>query len=243
MKRTFVFTLALVVSLTLFFAADYTSCTFAAEKDAEAEKAVLVKNLKKLPDDIKKEVADVVSPLDKAGPLVGIGIRFGPSRVADGKQVPVVVEVIKGKPAEKVGMLKGDKILAVNGKPFTTADAFIAEIRGDGKAGRVVTFEVDRNGTKMTMAAATAVLRSDKTAEAKKMREVVEKESVAHVAAVKNATDAIVKGLEDGSLSVKVFDGTNSTNPLLQAYDKVMTDYDSWAVSKSKEIDKLLAVE
>ena len=80
-------------------------------------------------------------------------------------------------------------------------------------------------------------------AEAKKMREVVEKESVAHVAAVKNATDAIVKGLEDGSLSVKVFDGTNSTNPLLQAYDKVMTDYDSWAVSKSKEIDKLLAVE
>ncbi|MFY9462083.1 MAG: hypothetical protein WAP51_02685, partial [Candidatus Sungiibacteriota bacterium] len=105
------------------------------------------------------------------------------------------------------------------------------------------TFEVDRNGTKMIMAVATAVLRSDKTAEAKKMREAIEKESAAHVAAIKNAADAIVKGLERGTFTVKDFNDKNSTDHRVQTFDKVLNDYYSWVDKKAAEVDKLLAIE
>ncbi|MFY9462393.1 MAG: PDZ domain-containing protein, partial [Candidatus Sungiibacteriota bacterium] len=188
MKRTLVFMLALVAILTWLVSPTHTPYVFAAEKDyIQAQKAMLNKDLNGFSDTIRKEVTSLVAPLDNVGPMVGIGIQFRLIQQADGKPVAVVVSVIKGKPAEKAGMLKGDKILTVNGNPLAASTdydastaALIAKIRGDGKAGRLVTFEVDRNGTKMIMAVATAVLRSDKTAEAKKMREAIEKESAAH---------------------------------------------------------------
>lgn len=249
MKRTPVFVLALSAMLARFLSPTMGSyaVAFATEKEFPAEVTAVIKDMEALLDSIKSEVAGLTAALDNAGPMVGIGILFGPklwwnSDVSE-KYMAEVRGVIKGKPAEKAGIVKGDMLLSVNGKVVAASDDVINEIRGDGQPGRLATLELDRNGTKLTVAVSTAVLRPDKTAEAKKMRGAIERESAAHVVAFKNAADAIANGLEDGSLPVKDFEDKDSTDLRVLAYYKAMADYDVWAAKKSQEIKKLLDTE
>jgi regulator of sigma E protease len=67
-------------------------------------------------------------------------------------QVPMVNEVLPGKPAEASGIIKGDKIIAIDGnviKQMEEVNSFISQ-----KAGNTVNITIDRNGDKkeLTMA-------------------------------------------------------------------------------------------
>ena len=91
------------------------------------------------------ELEDANSELE--GSFGGIGIQFQVYR-----DTVCVVEVIDGGPSEKVGMMPGDRIIAIDGKPFS-----VKELGGDeevrnrlrGKNGTKVSLTVLRNGKKI----------------------------------------------------------------------------------------------
>jgi membrane-associated protease RseP (regulator of RpoE activity) len=63
---------------------------------------------------------------------------------------PVVAEVIPGSPADKAGVQKGDRILAVDDQATDQVDALVELIRGK-KAGQRVRLKLSRNGTEMVV--------------------------------------------------------------------------------------------
>ena len=103
----------LLVAFTAVFALAFSPAVFhpivAVEKYVQVETADVVRGLKELPNMIKGEVANLVALLENSGLAVGIGIKFNLVNLEDGKEVPFVVEAIKGKPAEKAGGAGGDK--------------------------------------------------------------------------------------------------------------------------------------
>lgn len=90
-----------------------------------------------------EDVQKVNSELE--GSFSGIGIEFTIQR-----DTINVGSVIKGGPAEKVGMLAGDKIVEVNGKPFVGKKVTDTEARRClmGQKGTMVEVGVMRYGTK-----------------------------------------------------------------------------------------------
>lgn len=79
-----------------------------------------------------------------SGTFVGVGVQVAPD---DGKGGVVVGQVFPNTPAQEAGLRRGDRVVAVNGKPTTgqTQDQIIASIRGP--AGTQVTLTVQRAGT------------------------------------------------------------------------------------------------
>lgn len=79
-----------------------------------------------------------------SGTFVGIGVQVAPD---DGKGGIVVGQVFPNTPAEQAGVKRGDRIVAVDGKPTTgqTQDQIIASIRGP--EGTKVTITIQRAGT------------------------------------------------------------------------------------------------
>src|ERR1041384_5444529 len=63
---------------------------------------------------------------------------------------PVVAEVIAGSPADKAGLQKGDRILAVDDQATDKVDGLVELIRGK-KPGQRVRLKLSRNGTEMTV--------------------------------------------------------------------------------------------
>ena len=78
-----------------------------------------------------------------SGTFVGIGVEIAPD---DGKGGVVVGQVFPNTPAQTAGLKRGDRIIAVDGKPTTseTQDQIIQSIRGP--EGTSVTLTVERTG-------------------------------------------------------------------------------------------------
>jgi regulator of sigma E protease len=83
-----------------------------------------------------------------------LGFVFGTTK--DDKVVPVVQAVVKGEPADKIGLRKGDRIVAVNGDRLG-AEAIARRIRASH--GTPVTLTVNRNGRAVTLPAAAPRLQ------------------------------------------------------------------------------------
>lgn len=195
--------------------------------------------LKDLPATMEIEISSLASDAVKnAGPVVGAGLRFGATK-HNGQPVARVASVFPNSPAEKSGMQKDDLILSVNGKSFATReklfDEFHKEVRGDGTAGRKVTFEVERAGSRLTMQVVTAVLRADKTEEAKKLQATITSEGAALKAKLLPAAADLAKSIEAGPVS--------KLDPSMIGFGKLMDEYDLWLVKKEQEIGKLLEVK
>lgn len=92
----------------------------------------------------KEEVDEMNEPLE--GGFYGIGIQFNISR-----DTLRVVSVVPGGPSEKVGLLAGDKIVAVDGENIAGVKLSNTEVRKKlkGEKGTVVNVEVLRKNDKM----------------------------------------------------------------------------------------------
>ncbi|MDO8560873.1 MAG: PDZ domain-containing protein [bacterium] len=240
MKRVLV--LALVAMLVLIILPASHFSIFAAEKDAQAEKAdekaVMVRRMKETPQKIQKEIDGMVRRLDNAGQIVGIGVKFELFEL-NGKTLPAIYSTIKGKPAEKAGIEENDLVLSVNGKPFTTSKEFMKEIRGDGKPGRAVVFELQRKDAKINITANTAVLRPDKTAEAEILQARIRKEGANLIAKFVSAAEAAVKVLEAANAAPL----TSRVDSRITPVGQILDAYYQWADKQYAEIDELLAVK
>ena len=78
-----------------------------------------------------------------SGTFVGIGVQIGAD---DGKGGLVVGQVFPNTPAQEAGIQRGDRVVAVDGKPTTgeTRDQIAASIRGP--EGSQVTLTIERSG-------------------------------------------------------------------------------------------------
>ena len=92
----------------------------------------------------KEEVDEMNEPLE--GGFYGIGIQFNIS-----KDTLRVVSVVPGGPSEKVGLLAGDKIVAVDGENIAGVKLSNTEVRKKlkGEKGTAVNVEVLRKNDKM----------------------------------------------------------------------------------------------
>lgn len=80
------------------------------------------------------------------GEFVGVGMVYS---IED--NLPVVKELIKGQPAEKAGLLIGDKIIAVDGKKTEGLDSKTIRNLIRGEKDTVVTFLINRDGEEKTL--------------------------------------------------------------------------------------------
>lgn len=82
---------------------------------------------------------------DLDGSFSGVGISFTIQ-----KDTVIVIEVISGGPAEKVGVMPGDRIVTIDGEPFTgskiTNETVMTSLRGE--KGSKVNLGIKRNSSK-----------------------------------------------------------------------------------------------
>lgn len=90
-----------------------------------------------------------------AGEFVGIGV--GLSSAAE-EEYPVITEVYPDSPAEKAGLIEGDRLLKVNGKNVSgkATDEIVSWIQGE--AGTKVTLLISRDGSELEVEAELAVV-------------------------------------------------------------------------------------
>ena len=67
---------------------------------------------------------------------------------------PVLGDVISGRPAAEAGLLKGDRVLAINGKPVTTWKEIVTTLNDEAAAApdTPVMFEIERDGQTQSLA-------------------------------------------------------------------------------------------
>ena len=161
---------------------------------------------------------------EESGILVGIGIGFSPD-IDNGAYKVTITKVLKNKPAEKAGVRENDVIVSVNGKtiapPKEYAKFFVGEVKDDGKPGRKVTLELIRDGKKVVVSMSTVILRGDRSADAKNLKMVIEKERAVLEA---NMEKALTAGKVDDA-------------------QRVFDECFKWFDVKEKEITNLLMVE
>ncbi len=64
---------------------------------------------------------------------------------------PVVGEVLKGSPAEKAGLQKGDRILEINGKKVKSFEDLVLIMRSEDYKGEPITLKIERKGHIFTL--------------------------------------------------------------------------------------------
>lgn len=96
----------------------------------------------------RRALAGIVSAKSREIPVEG-GAGIGVVLNQEAK-VPTVEEVKEGSGAAAAGMLKGDVITAIDGKPVKSLTD-IAKVLKDGKAGSTVPVEVNRDGRKVVL--------------------------------------------------------------------------------------------
>ncbi len=81
---------------------------------------------------------------------------------------PVLGEVMADGPAARGGLLRGDRVMAIDGQPVTDAMAVVERVReavvvgGDGQAqGRVLRFTVEREGRMLALEVVPRVVQQD----------------------------------------------------------------------------------
>jgi len=125
-------------------------------------------------------------------------------------------------PSKPTSQPANDKPVAVQPVPSKEYVPFLlGEVRGDGTLGRIVTLKLLREDTTVVLHMATAVLRADKSVEARKLKEAMEQEWIVLVA---KAESAIAAGKVDDAVL---------------ALDKCF----DWLVAKERDINTLLKVE
>lgn len=82
-------------------------------------------------------------------PLLGIEMQNNPDGASKGVQV---LKVVTGSPAEKAGLMSGDIIVALDGKPVTIPQELARRV-GGSEAGQNVQVEILRNGSPLKLAA------------------------------------------------------------------------------------------
>ena len=93
---------------------------------------------------VKPAAIDVAArPAATEGPPSWIGVRFD-------KTATNVLRVIPGSPAEKAGLLVGDEVILLDGKPAVSAPNLVREIRGRA-AGAKVALVVARGGAQVNL--------------------------------------------------------------------------------------------
>lgn len=185
------------------------------------------------PDAFMKAVQALAEHVDKNdfGPMAGIGIQFSVGDPTKNRHV-VVNEVMKGRPAEKAGIQKGDTVLSVNGKPYSSTDEFRKMVRGDNSAGRTVTLELSREGAKVNATMTTVLLSGDRTSAAKLLREAIVTEGAAMLAKLRPAFAQAVKAIDTGA--------TNTDDPRISAAIKALGEFNEWYNEKLDEVYNLL---
>jgi uncharacterized protein (TIGR03067 family) len=100
----------------------------------------------------EREKAAPANPTEGLTPFAGVQLRF------DADMKAIVVDVpIKGSPAEKAGMKKGDVILSVGTTAVTELEATVKAVR-QAKVGAKLEFQIKRDGKDMTVTVTVGVL-------------------------------------------------------------------------------------
>jgi len=162
------------------------------------------------------------------GPFAGIGVELSSPGDSEAPRV-VVFNVFWNRPADKAGLMKGDIVLSVNGKPVSSPEEMVKEVRGDNSVGRTVTLELDRKGTKVTVAMTTVLLREDHRTEAARLREMIAKEGEKILAEIRMV---FAKAVEVGA-------EFKEDDPRVKSALDVLDRYDSWYAEKMKAINNL----
>lgn len=216
-------TVFVAVILALLVISPYTATLNAQEKNqllTEKDKNVALETLKDNIDLVKKKTERTLFNLrHNSGEVIGAGVRWYRDKET---MPPRVFNTIKNSPAEKAGIQKDDTLVAVNGKINLSDEDFLKEIKGDGKVGRLVVFDIIRNSKKMQVSVVTAVLRPDKTAEANKLYETIKKEVDSLITKCEAATEAVRRELKTPSVAWD--------NPVFDAYEKVFSEF--WILLK-----------
>jgi S1-C subfamily serine protease len=100
----------------------------------------------------EREETAPANPADGAAAYAGVQLRAD----AEAKAV-VVATPIKGSPAEKAGLKKGDVILMVGATEATDLEATVKAVR-QARPGDKVEFRIRRDGKESTIAVAVGVL-------------------------------------------------------------------------------------
>jgi putative serine protease PepD len=99
-----------------------------------------------IPIDVAAEVAQSIV---SGTPLVHAFLGVQSSDAAGSEGGALIVQVQKGSPAEKAGLKRGDRIVAVDDSPIQSATDLVAKVRG-AHAGDTMTFKIDRDGNTVT---------------------------------------------------------------------------------------------
>ena len=223
MKRAFLFLLIAAFSIAV------PAGTFAGGPLNVPEEKKFFAN----PDAFMKDVQALAERVDKNdfGPVTGIGIRYSVGDPTKNKHV-VVNEVMQGLPADKAGVQRGDTVLSVNGKPYSSSDEFRKAVRGDNSAGRTITLELSRGDAKVNATMTTVLLNGDRTSAAKLLRETIVTEGAAMLAKLRPAFSEAVKAIDEGAV--------NTENPRVRAAYRVLTEFDEWYDKKLDAVYDLL---
>lgn len=244
MRRTLFVSFLIVLSALFIYS---VPTTFASHPETpEQIKQGVLQFMKEIPGRLTGDMNDLVRGIkEKSAPIVGIGIRFGETAHDDTsrsgrKYVPVVKEVMAGGPAEKSGVRAGDVILAVNGRPFTSANDLLDEVRGpDNSPGRTVALKLRRYGVEVPVPMTTAVL-SEKKREAAELQATIEQEGKALIAKVEAAATAVTKALKDGTFDLQGATSKDPKDPNMKAFGQALNEFDKWYDNKENEIERLL---
>lgn len=187
-----------------------------------------LEQIEKMKSAIPQEKNELVNFLVKSSlPLAGVGIMVG-----EENNSVVVEETIKGLPAEDAGITKNDQIVSINEKPVSSAEEAIERIRGDGSVGRKIVIKILRQNKELTFTLTTVMIRKDKTAEANKLAQSIEKEFSTLAAKIRTSLDSLTSALKAGSVN---FDKLGENN-LIQTINSLLLEFSKWFAEKENQV-------
>lgn len=182
-------------------------------------------------EDVPALAGELSKSIDES--FVGIGIVLDVSKATlNGKEL-VAVEVLRtlpGGPAEKAGLKRGDLILEVNGKQFTSRDEFKNEILGDGKSGRTVRLKLLSTAA-IEMKTVFFGISDDKRAAAEALKKGILAESIALGAKYDNLAAELLQKLKNPGSELSPEDE--------QRYFDLLDKLDNWFQNKMEQIENL----
>lgn len=215
----------LVLSLVMIFAISFP--VFSAEAEM-MDREIISAHPNEVFDMVNDSFKDMVLRLEnEAGPMVGIGIAVNFSEEKEWGMA--VARVYMNTPAEIAGMQEGDKIIAINGKTFSSFGEFRQEIQSSSVPMRILRIDFIRDHTKMTVITKARILRGDRTNEAQALLEKVKKEGNSLLMRARAATDLVASNSDNKRFTMDA--------------DNAISDFWDWYFESYKAVDNLLSIE
>lgn len=217
----------LILSLVMIFAVSFP--IFGAETEMiDMDKEMISTHPNEVFDMVNDSFKGMVLRLEnEAGPMVGIGIAVNFSE--EEEEGMTIAMVYMNTPAEIAGMQEGDKIIAINGKTFSSFGEFRQEIQSSSVPMRILKIDLIRDHTKMTVITKARILRGDRTNEAQALLEKVKKEGNSLFAKVRSATDLVASNSDD--------------KQFMMHRDNAISDFLDWYFESYKAVNDLLSIE